>query len=71
NRLAVAVMNRQEIGGPRRFIISLATMPSWQLCNPKCNVTQILPVYKEMGDGPSQSYRHNTSHCQPYQKQSL
>ncbi|KAI2656930.1 Alpha-galactosidase A [Labeo rohita] len=49
NRLAVAVMNRQEIGGPRRFIISVATMPSWQLCNPKCNVTQILPVYKEMG----------------------
>uniref|UniRef100_A0A672JUS4 Galactosidase, alpha n=1 Tax=Sinocyclocheilus grahami TaxID=75366 RepID=A0A672JUS4_SINGR len=48
NRLAVAVMNRQEIGGPRRFIISVATLPSWQLCDPKCNVTQILPVYKEM-----------------------
>lgn len=49
NRLAVAVMNRQEIGGPRRFIISVATLPSWQLCDPKCNVTQILPVYREMG----------------------
>ncbi len=49
NRLAVAVMNRQEIGGPRRFIISVATLPSWQLCDPKCNVTQILPVYQEMG----------------------
>lgn len=24
-------------------------LPSWQLCNPKCNVTQILPMYKEMG----------------------
>uniref|UniRef100_A0A671LMC2 Galactosidase, alpha n=1 Tax=Sinocyclocheilus anshuiensis TaxID=1608454 RepID=A0A671LMC2_9TELE len=49
NRLAVTMMNRQEIGGPRRFIISVATLPSWQLCDPKCNVTQILPVYKEMG----------------------
>lgn len=49
NRLVVAVMNRQEIGGPRRFTISVATLPSWQLCDPKCNVTQILPVYQEMG----------------------
>lgn len=49
DRLALAVMNRQEIGGPRRFTISVATLPSWQLCSPKCNVTQILPVYKEMG----------------------
>ncbi|XP_065129142.1 alpha-galactosidase A isoform X2 [Paramisgurnus dabryanus] len=49
NRLALAVINRQEIGGSRRFIISLATLPSWQICNPKCNVTQILPMYKELG----------------------
>uniref|UniRef100_A0A671LN57 Alpha-galactosidase n=1 Tax=Sinocyclocheilus anshuiensis TaxID=1608454 RepID=A0A671LN57_9TELE len=35
NRLAVTMMNRQEIGGPRRFIISVATLPSWQLCDPK------------------------------------
>jgi len=45
----MAVMNRQEIGGPRRFTISVATLPSWQLCNPKCNVIQILPMYQEMG----------------------
>lgn len=49
DRLVLAVMNRQEIGGPRRFTISVATLPSWQLYSPKCNVTQVLPMYKEMG----------------------
>uniref|UniRef100_A0A3B5KNS1 Alpha-galactosidase n=1 Tax=Xiphophorus couchianus TaxID=32473 RepID=A0A3B5KNS1_9TELE len=47
NRLAVAVLNLQEIGGPRGFAIS--GVPSWKVCDPLCNVTLILPQYKEMG----------------------
>lgn len=53
NRLAVAVMNRQEIGGPRGFVIRAA--PGWKICDPRCNVTQILPQYKEMGVQTPQS----------------
>ncbi|XP_073342440.1 alpha-galactosidase A [Pagrus major] len=47
NRLAVAVLNTQEIGGPRGFFLRAA--PGWKICDPQCNVTQILPQYKEMG----------------------
>lgn len=47
NRLAVAVLNLQEIGGPRGFAIS--GIPGWKICDPQCNVTLILPQYKEMG----------------------
>ncbi|XP_029917793.1 alpha-galactosidase A [Myripristis murdjan] len=46
-RLAIAVLNKQEIGGPRRFPIGMA--PGWKICDPQCNVTQILPQYKELG----------------------
>ncbi|KAL4631632.1 alpha-galactosidase A [Arapaima gigas] len=48
-KLALAVINRQEIGGPRRFPLTLAMLPSWKFCNPQCNVTQILPSYQDMG----------------------
>ncbi|KPP57728.1 Alpha-galactosidase A-like [Scleropages formosus] len=48
-KLAVAIINRQEIGGPRFFPLTLAMLPSWKFCNPECNVTQILPSYQEMG----------------------
>ncbi|XP_042275373.1 alpha-galactosidase A isoform X1 [Thunnus maccoyii] len=47
NRMAIAVLNRQEIGGARGF--SISAIPSWKICDPQCNVTQILPQYKEMG----------------------
>lgn len=47
NRLAIALLNKQEIGGPRGFAIR--AVPGWKICNPQCNVTQILPQYKEMG----------------------
>ncbi|XP_007571978.1 alpha-galactosidase A [Poecilia formosa] len=47
NRLAVAVLNLQEIGGPRGFAIS--GVAGWKVCDPQCNVTLILPEYKEMG----------------------
>lgn len=46
-RLALAVLNKQEIGGPRGLYIGL--LPSWKICNLQCNVTQILPAYKELG----------------------
>ncbi|MBN3299749.1 AGAL galactosidase, partial [Amia calva] len=49
SRLALAVMNRQEIGGPRHFPFTMAILPSLEMCNPECNVTQILPTYSEMG----------------------
>lgn len=48
-RLALAVLNKQEIGGPRSFPVTLATLPSWKICTPRCNVTQTLPSYQEMG----------------------
>lgn len=41
------MLNKQEIGGPRGFVIR--AIPGWKMCDPKCNVTQILPEYKEMG----------------------
>lgn len=47
NRLAIAIMYKQELGGPRRFPIS--AVPGWKICAPQCNVTQILPQYKELG----------------------
>lgn len=53
NRLAIAVLNKQEIGGPRGFLIRAA--PGWKICDPQCNVTQILPQYKEMGVQAPQS----------------
>ncbi|XP_013859297.1 alpha-galactosidase A [Austrofundulus limnaeus] len=47
NSLAVAVLNLQDIGGPRKFPIVI--IPSWKICDPRCTVTQILPQYKEFG----------------------
>lgn len=52
-RLAIAVLNTQEIGGPRGFVIRAA--PGWRVCKPACNVTQILPQYKDMGVQPTYS----------------
>lgn len=47
NRLAVVVLNTQEIGGARGFFLRAA--PGWKIRDPQCNVTQILPQYKELG----------------------
>ncbi|KAM6953142.1 alpha-galactosidase A [Aplochiton taeniatus] len=46
-RLVVAVLNKQEIGSPRGFFLN--TLPSWKICDPQCNITQVLPNYKELG----------------------
>lgn len=53
NKQAIAVLNKQEIGGPHKFL--LAAVPGWKLCNPKCNVTLILPKYQELGVVPVQT----------------
>ena len=47
SRLAIAVLNKQEIGGPRGFPVG--TVPGWKICDPRCDVTLILPGYKELG----------------------
>lgn len=51
--LAIAVFNKYEIGGPRKFIP--AVVPGWKICNPKCSVTQILPKYLDLGVLPLQT----------------
>ncbi|KAJ8255148.1 hypothetical protein GJAV_G00201490 [Gymnothorax javanicus] len=48
-KLALAVTNRQEIGGPRRYPLALATLVVWRSCYTHCNVTQVLPQYQELG----------------------
>ncbi|XP_030223742.1 alpha-galactosidase A isoform X2 [Gadus morhua] len=45
--LAVAVRNKQEIGGPQK--LPIVKVPGWRTCGSLCNVTQILPQYKELG----------------------
>ncbi|XP_068596550.1 alpha-galactosidase A [Brachionichthys hirsutus] len=44
-RLAIAIMNTREIGGPREFDIKEA--PGWKLCHPQCMVPKILPQHKK------------------------
>ena len=45
--LAVAVRNKQEIGGPQK--LPIMKVPGWRTCGSVCNVTQILPQYRELG----------------------
>ncbi|XP_077001901.1 alpha-galactosidase A isoform X1 [Tamandua tetradactyla] len=46
---AVAVVNLQEIGGPRYHSISIAALGRGMACNPACLITQLLPVKRELG----------------------
>uniref|UniRef100_A0A8D2L6B2 Alpha-galactosidase n=2 Tax=Varanus komodoensis TaxID=61221 RepID=A0A8D2L6B2_VARKO len=46
---AVAVLNRQQIGGPRAFAFSTALLGNGLACNPTCIVQQILPTSKDLG----------------------
>lgn len=52
-RQAAAILNKYEIGGPRQFAIS--NIPGFKLCEPHCNVTQILPQHKDFGVQTQQS----------------
>ncbi|KAK0153433.1 Alpha-galactosidase A [Merluccius polli] len=47
NFMAIAVRNMQEIGGPQK--LPIMKVPGWRMCDFLCNVTQILPQFKELG----------------------
>uniref|UniRef100_A0A8C9L8G7 Alpha-galactosidase n=1 Tax=Pavo cristatus TaxID=9049 RepID=A0A8C9L8G7_PAVCR len=46
---AVAVLNQQEIGGPRNFTFSLTFLGNGLACNPACSIQQILPTSRDWG----------------------
>eukprot|EP00069_Balaena_mysticetus_P016759 bmy_10085T0 len=46
---AVAMVNLQEIGGPRSYTISLTSLGQGLACNPDCLITQLLPVKRKLG----------------------
>lgn len=46
---AVAMVNLQEIGGPRSYTISVTSLGQGLACNPDCLITQLLPVKRKLG----------------------
>lgn len=46
---AIAVVNRQEIGGPQAFLLFTAVLGNGLACNPACAIQQILPTSRDMG----------------------
>ncbi|XP_038271779.1 alpha-galactosidase A isoform X2 [Dermochelys coriacea] len=46
---AVAVLNRQEIGGPRICSFSTSFLGNGLACNPACSIQQILPTSEDWG----------------------
>ncbi|XP_034637817.1 alpha-galactosidase A isoform X2 [Trachemys scripta elegans] len=46
---AVAVLNRQEIGGPQIFSFSTSFLGNGLACNPACSIQQILPTSEDWG----------------------
>ncbi|XP_004611747.2 alpha-galactosidase A [Sorex araneus] len=46
---AVAIINQQEIGGPRYYSIFINSLGKGLACNPGCFITQLLPVKKNVG----------------------
>ncbi|XP_060612334.2 alpha-galactosidase A [Anolis sagrei] len=46
---AIAVVNRQEMGGPQVFAFSTAILGNGLACNPTCSVQQILPKSRDWG----------------------
>ncbi|XP_016051188.1 PREDICTED: alpha-galactosidase A [Miniopterus natalensis] len=46
---AVAVVNLQEIGGPRSYTINVASLGQGLACNPACLVMELLPVKTKLG----------------------
>lgn len=45
----MAVLNQQEIGGPRNFTFPLTFLGNGLACNPACSVWQVLPVSRDCG----------------------
>uniref|UniRef100_A0A8D0HF39 Alpha-galactosidase n=1 Tax=Sphenodon punctatus TaxID=8508 RepID=A0A8D0HF39_SPHPU len=46
---AIAVLNRQEIGGPQSFAFSTTFIVNGLACNPACSIRQILPTSEDWG----------------------
>ncbi|XP_062998135.1 alpha-galactosidase A [Elgaria multicarinata webbii] len=46
---AIAVLNRQDFGGPQMFAFSTAFLGSGLACNPTCSIQQILPTSRDLG----------------------
>lgn len=45
----MAVLNRQEIGGPQIFRFSTSFLGNGLACNPACSIQQILPTSEDWG----------------------
>lgn len=46
---AVAIVNLQEIGGPRSYTINIASLGQGVACNPACFITELLPTKTKLG----------------------
>ncbi|XP_045673530.1 alpha-galactosidase A isoform X2 [Phyllostomus hastatus] len=46
---AVAMVNLQEIGGPRSYTINIASLGQGVACNPACFITELLPTKTKLG----------------------
>ncbi|XP_028923825.1 alpha-galactosidase A [Ornithorhynchus anatinus] len=46
---AVAMVNRQEIGGPQGYSLPLSVLGNGLACNPSCLITRLLPTRAELG----------------------
>ena len=46
---AVAIVNLQEIGGPRSYTISVTSLGRGLACNPDCLITELLPEKRKLG----------------------
>ncbi|XP_063169517.1 alpha-galactosidase A [Candoia aspera] len=46
---AVAVLNRQEMGGPEAYVLATMIIGNGLACNPTCSIQQILPTRKDLG----------------------
>ncbi|XP_032084011.1 alpha-galactosidase A [Thamnophis elegans] len=46
---AVAVINRQEMGGPKAYLLPTMIIGNGLACNPSCLIQQILPTRRNLG----------------------
>ncbi|XP_070615926.1 alpha-galactosidase A [Erythrolamprus reginae] len=46
---AVAVINRQEMGGPQTYDLAPVIIGNGLACNPSCLIQQILPIKRDLG----------------------
>ncbi|XP_026558749.1 alpha-galactosidase A [Pseudonaja textilis] len=46
---AVAILNRQEMGGPQAYVLATMIIGNGLACNPSCLIEQILPTRRDLG----------------------